>query len=130
MALLMPWFVFLFVGAYDWGFYSHALISTESAARTAALYLSSGASTSAKACTYVLEELRIVANVGSSITTCAAAPVLTKATCTTTASLSTAQMSVTYQTLGLIPIPYLLQSQATIYRVVQMPMQSGTCSIS
>jgi hypothetical protein len=130
MSLLMPWFVFLFVGAYDWGFYSHALISTESAARTAALYLSSGASTSAQACTYVLEEMRIVSNVGSSISTCAAAPVLTKATCITTASLSTAQMAVTYQTIGLIPIPYLLESQATFYRVVQMPMQSGTCSIS
>jgi hypothetical protein len=32
-ALLMPWYVFLFVGAFDWGFLAHALISTESAAR-------------------------------------------------------------------------------------------------
>ena len=28
MAMLMPWYVFLFVGAFDWGYYAHALIST------------------------------------------------------------------------------------------------------
>ena len=130
MALLMPWFVFLFVGAYDWGFYAHALISTESAARVAALYLASGPASSSQACTYALEELRIVANVGSSVTTCSALPVIVTSSCTTTASLSTAQVAVTYQTLSLIPIPLLLESQATFYRVVQMPMQTGTCSIS
>jgi TadE-like protein len=36
--MLLPWVLFLFVGAYDWGFYAHALISTENAARTAALW--------------------------------------------------------------------------------------------
>jgi len=131
MTLLMPWFIFLFVGAFDWGFYAHALISTESAARTAALYLASGPASSSTACTsYVLEELRIVANVGTSVTSCSALPVIMTASCTTTAGLSTAQVAVTYQTLNLIPIPFLLESQATFYRVVQMPMQTGTCSIS
>jgi hypothetical protein len=130
MALLLPWYIFLFVGAFDWGFYSHALISTESAARVAALYLASGPASQSQACTYVLEELRIAANVGTTVTTCAALPVIVSSTCTTTATLSTAQVAVTYQTLNLIPIPYLLEPQATLYRVVQMPMQSGTCSLS
>ena len=130
MALVMPWFVFLFVGAYDWGFYAHALISTESAARVAALYASSGPASGSQACTYALEELRIVANVGTSLTTCGSLPVIVTSSCTTTASLSTAKVAVTYQTLSLIPIPFLLESQATFYRVVQMPMQSGTCNIS
>jgi hypothetical protein len=41
-SMMMPWFVFLFVGAFDWGFFAHALISTQSAARVAALYTPEG----------------------------------------------------------------------------------------
>jgi len=45
MALLLPWYFFLFVGTFDWGFYAHALISTEAAARTAVLYTSQSSAT-------------------------------------------------------------------------------------
>src|ERR1700683_705240 len=45
MALLLPWYFFLFVGTFDWGFYAHALISTEAAARTAVLYTSQSVAT-------------------------------------------------------------------------------------
>jgi hypothetical protein len=137
MALLLPWYLFLFVGAFDWGFYAHALISTESAARVAVLY--SSASTSAATdttgcggsgcpCEYALEELRIAVNVGSSVTSCSALPVIVTPTAPGATNCadgqSCAQVAVTYQTIGVIPIPGLLQSQPTFYRVVQMRLRS------
>lgn len=135
MALMLPWYLFFFVGTYDWGYYAHALISTESAARVAALYTSqssSKASDQATACILANEELRIIANVSSTGTpTCAASPVIVTAVQAgagqTTASADTlpaAQVAVTYTTLNLIPIPGLLQKNATFYRVVQMRLRS------
>jgi Flp pilus assembly protein TadG len=131
MTLMMPWIVFLFVGTFDWGFYAHALISTESAARVAALAAanSGGGKVSASAvCTSVLGELSIASNV-SGVTSCTAAPVVAASSCTTTGGMNSVQVAVTYRTLQLIPIPGLLEGQATLYRVVQMPMQdNNTCS--
>jgi hypothetical protein len=127
MALFLPWFVFLFVGAFDWGFYAHALISTQSAARVAVLYTSQSTSTasdSTSACKYALEELRIAANVGSTVTTCGASPVIVTATQVTGPDGNQAsQVSVQYTTPSLIPIPGLLTNQATFYRVVQMTIR-------
>lgn len=134
MALLLPWYLFLFVGAFDWGFYAHALISTESAARVAALYASGSTSTATDTtgcggsgcpCVYALEELRISQNVGSAVTSCSALPVIVTPTEVTGADgQNAAQVAVTYQTIGVIPIPGLLQSQPTFYRVVQMRLRS------
>jgi TadE-like protein len=67
-ALFLPFLLFLFVGAFDWGFYAWALIATENAARVAALYTSSSAATagdSLGACPYVLGELADAPNVYS-----------------------------------------------------------------
>jgi len=36
-AMFLPWYLLLFIGAFDWGFFAHGLISTESAARVGAL---------------------------------------------------------------------------------------------
>ena len=44
-AFLAPWVIFLFVGAFDMGFYCYALICTENAARIGAMYTSGSAST-------------------------------------------------------------------------------------
>lgn len=133
MALLLPWYLFLFVGAFDWGFYAHALISTESAARVAVLYTSTNSTTavdSTGACNYALAELKIAPNIGSTVTTCAALPVIvTAAKETGSASADgqdAAQVSVEYQTTGVIPIPGLLEGQATFYRVVQMRLRDGS----
>ena len=41
LAFFLPWYIFLFIGAFDWGFYAHALISAENAVRVAVLYTSS-----------------------------------------------------------------------------------------
>src|SRR5437588_8527311 len=115
LALLAPWIFFLFAGALDCGYYSYALISVESAARVAALYASTSASTaidSSTACTYVLQELRNLPNVGASTTSCSADPVTVSAQIQNGSDgTSAALVSVTYQSLPLIPIPGLLQGR-------------------
>jgi Flp pilus assembly protein TadG len=130
MAFLLPWYLFLFVGAFDWGFYAHALISTESAARVAALWASgdtSKASDSNGACTYALEELKIAPNVGSVTCPATTLPVIVTAALTPPDSPDGqpgTKVAVTYQTTGVIPIPGLLKKQATFYRVVWMRLRS------
>ena len=37
-SLMAPWILFLFAGAFDWGFYSYALILVQNGARVAAQY--------------------------------------------------------------------------------------------
>lgn len=134
---MLPWFVFLFAGVFDWGYYAHALISTEAAARTAAFYASASKTTavdSSTVCTLALEELRIVPNVGSNLTSCSGRPVITTTTLVGPGQTNTGsadgqlavQVSVQYTTLALIPIPGLLTNQATFYRVVQMRLRSDS----
>jgi Flp pilus assembly protein TadG len=135
MALMLPWYLFFFVGTYDWGYYAHSLISTESAARVAAVYTSQSsaqASNQAMACILANEELRIMSNVsGTGTPTCGASPVVVTAvqagsgqSTTSPDNLAASQVTVQYTTIGLIPIPALLKSSATIYRVVQMRLRS------
>lgn len=142
LSLMLPWIVFLFVGAFDWGFYAHALISTESATRVAALYGANAANgnvSSSEICSLVLDELKIVANV-SGLSSCTGTlsntqPVIVSTTCPAQSSsldnLNTVQVTVTYQTLQLIPIPGLLEGQAILSRTVQFPMKNNnTCTVS
>ncbi len=133
MALLMPWFVFLFVGAYDWGNYAHALISTEAAARSAVLYSSTSwgttQSTSANdtiICNHVLGELKVAGNL-TGVTACNALPVMVSYQYKPTGSADgqpASEVTVSYRTPKLIPIPGLLTDQVTIRRVVQMRLRS------
>jgi Flp pilus assembly protein TadG len=135
MALLLPWYFFLFVGTFDWGFYAHALISTEAAARTAVLYTSQSAATAsdqADACILANEEMRIVPNISNTDgTTCNASPLVVTAlqagpgqTVATLDMSQGSQVSVTYTTLSLIPIPFVLTNKATFLRVVTMRLRS------
>ncbi len=124
-ALVLPWYIFLFVGVFDWGYYAHALISTEDAARVAALYTSSDAdnvSDSAGACQYAWRALKVQVNLSSTPSCPATAlPVIVTASEVNGPDGNfAAQVSVTYQTQRLIPIPGLLPGRATIHRVVQM----------
>ena len=111
------------------------LISTESAARVGAEYASQSsaqASNQATACILANEELRIMSNVsGTGTPTCAASPVIVTAAqvgqghATNSADNQQAsQVTVQYTTVGLIPIPGLLKSSTTLYRVVQMRLRS------
>ena len=123
-ALLLPWVLFLFVGAFDLGFYNYALISTQNAARVAAWYTSQTTTTAADAttaCTYALAELSAMPNVGSTVTTCSASPVVVTATQVTGADGDLAtQVSVAYTSPQLIPILGALPAQYTFNRTVQM----------
>jgi len=127
LTLLAPWIFFLFAGALDCGYFCYALISVENAARVAALYTSTDNSTSADsttACTYVLQELRTLPNVGSAVTSCAANPVTVSAQLENGSDgTSASKVSVTYQSLPLIPIPALLQNRFTWTRTVKMRLR-------
>ena len=138
VSLLAPWILFLFVGVLDFGFYSHALISTENAARVAALYAASNGSLSGDArgaCQYVLQEMRSMPNVTSQTScpsscfgSCTAGPLTV-----TVRALDGAggrplgvdggpatEVAVRYETVGLIPIPGIMAKQLSMTRVVQM----------
>lgn len=134
-SLLMPWYVFLFVGAFDYGFFSYSLIATQTAASVGAIYCATSSSTVADAttaCGYALDQLRNLPNVGSTLTTCGtsttvttAAPVAVSASSVTGPDLNPAtSVTVTYMTPQLIPIPGLLPGKLTISRTVKMPIRS------
>jgi Flp pilus assembly protein TadG len=131
MAFFLPWYIFLFVGVYDWGFYAHALISTASAARVAALYTSTDSTTKADqatACTFALQELSPAPNLGS-ITSCGALPAIVTAVAKTGVNSAdgsdASEVTVTYRTNQLIPIPGLLKGRHTFYSVVQMRVRGS-----
>jgi Flp pilus assembly protein TadG len=142
-SFFVPFLLFMFVGAFDWGFYSWALISTESAARAAALYTSSSSATagdSAGACIQATAELADAPNIaanpaimqqpqGGLLTgsaTCNAAPLTVVATAVGSGpdGAASTTVSVTYQTPVLIPIPGVLGGQFSITRVVKMRVRS------
>ena len=122
MAFLKPWVFLLFIGALDWGFYAYSLISMQAAVRTAVLYTSGKDATkadSAGACTLVVKELQYLPNVGAG-NTCASNPLVTATSVPGPDTLPASQVSVTYQSVSLIPIPGLLANQFTITRTGKM----------
>lgn len=134
VALMAPWILFLFVGIFDFGFCAYALISVQNAARVAALETSSGSGVSI-ACGRVLEELRPLPNVGSAAscncpvgsTVCTIN--LKNGSATVAASTFTdddgetgSELTVTYPTVQLIPIPGLVRGRETFTRRAQMRM--------
>lgn len=127
MAFLMPWYAFLFVGAYDCGFYAHALISTQAATRAAALYTSKNTSTAndqATACIYALNELKVTANVPAT-SSCNADPiVVTASQVVGPDGQLAASVTVRYRTLNMIPIPGLLDKQFWIVQTTQMRLRN------
>jgi Flp pilus assembly protein TadG len=134
-SLLMPWYIFLFVGAYDYGFFSYSLIASQEAASVGAMYTGTSSSTvadSTTACGYALDQLRNLPNVGSALTTCGTAGTVTDAAPLSVAATSitgpdsapATQVTVVYLTPQLIPIPGLLPGRLTITRVVKMPIRS------
>jgi Flp pilus assembly protein TadG len=126
-AMLMPWFFLAGAGVLDVGFYANSLLSVENAARVAARYTSSSTSlagSSAGACTYALRELNGMPNTRS-LTTCNALPVIVTATSVTGVDNTPAtQVSVTYQTPQMIPLPFLM-GRFTVTRVVQMKVNNS-----
>jgi len=126
-AFLAPWIIFLFVGAFDMGFYAYALICTENAARIATMYTSCSTSTwtdSTTACSIALGEMGSMRNLAG-VTTCNALPlVVTLASATGPDGSSASQVTVRYQSDQLIPIPGVLMGRLTVTRVAQMRLRS------
>ncbi len=134
-SLIFPWYIFLFVGALDSGFYAYALIATQNAARAAAVYCSSSASAaidSVTACTYAADQLRGMPNIGVSYAAgCSGSPLtVTAALLNSSSSPQSAdgnpatQVTVTYVTPQLVPIPGIFPGQLTITRSVQIRVGS------
>lgn len=134
-SLLLPWYVFLFIGAFDYGFFSYSLIATQTAASVGATYCAGSSGTVADAttaCGYALDQLRNLPNVGSGLTTCGSgtsvtslAPVaVTAASITGPDGNAASSVTVVYLTPQLIPIPGLLPGQLTINRTVKMRVRS------
>jgi Flp pilus assembly protein TadG len=133
LSLMMPWIFFLFVGALDFGFYAYAMISVENATRVAALGASmseSAASDYDQACRYVRDELSRLPNVAGKIDGCGVAPLKVQVTRVVAADSGVApvlnpppgaaRVTVTYDTLPLIPIPGLMTGKLTIMRTAEM----------
>ena len=128
-AILAPWYLFLTVGAFDMGIYNYALIGVQNAARTVALYCSTSSttcpSTSTAPCLYALDQLRDLPNVGSAVTSPCTSPVTVSVSYVAGPDGNTAaQVTVSYTTPGLIPLPSSLPSQYTASRTVTMRTQS------
>jgi len=128
-ALLMPWILFLFAGTVDFGFFGYALVNTQNAARVAAVQTSAdstSAGNSTLACTYVLAEMQSMSNLAG-VTSCGSLPL--KVTATSLPGSSSAdgaaasQVSVTYQSPLLIPLPWMM-GKLTLTRAVQMRLRS------
>jgi Flp pilus assembly protein TadG len=127
-ALLSPWIFFLFIGAFDMGFYSYALIATQNAARVAVMYTSASdttASDSTTACTIALAELSAMRNMNG-ITSCDALPLIVEAASVTSGAdgAAASQVTVTYQSDPMIPLPGLLMGRMKVRRVAQMRLRS------
>ncbi len=124
VVLLAPWVYFLFMGTLDMGFFTHAMISTQNAARAAAAYTSRSSATAGDngaACRYALAELKAMSNVRS-LSTCNASPLVVKETATAVDGSPESSVSVSYLTDRLIPIPGLAR-QFTITRTVAMAVK-------
>src|SRR5947208_17028905 len=84
-ALLSPWIFLLFAGTFDLGMYGYALISTQNAARAAAVYTSTSTITAGntdRACQYALGEMTSIPNM-QGVTTCSAYPLIVTANAVT-----------------------------------------------
>jgi Flp pilus assembly protein TadG len=143
-SLIAPWYIFLFIGAFDFGFFIYSLNATQTAARQGAFYCAASStaqcadSSSSTQCGYALSQLKMLPNVGASLTTCgtstsvtSSAPVAVVTTSPLTSGNSpdgldnsAVGFTVVYLTPQLIPIPGLLPGQLTITRTVKMKFRT------
>ena len=123
MALICPWFLFLFVGVVDMGFFTYSLIAVENAARIGAEYTSGNllvAADTANACIKVRKELALLPGIAGVAGCSNSTLTVTAASVTGPDSKPATSVSVTYKGVGLIPIPGLLTGRLNFTRNVQM----------
>ena len=111
------------------GFYMYSALAVENAARVAALHIAASADVASDANvtqfarTYVCNELRMLPNVGNSCPTSIVSVSVPAQPFTGTDGDAATQVSVTYTTVPLVPIPGLNagpRGQWTFTRSVQM----------
>lgn len=131
IALLAPWILFLFVGAFDMGMYTYSMVGVENAARVAVEYTSKSPSTAADstgARSVACAEVALLPNVGGQAN-CNAGnghfTVTAQALDNTTTPPSidgkpATLVTVTYTGNQLIPIPGLLMGQLNLTRTIEM----------
>jgi len=135
-SLLLPWFIFLFTGIFDFGFYSYALIGVENAARVAVLHTAATTATAGDqsgACALAAQELTGLPNVGPTYTgSCNSNPITVTSTycdnstpCTGTSKSvdggPATFVSVTYQMPPLFRIP--IPGVTSITRTAEMRLR-------
>jgi Flp pilus assembly protein TadG len=131
-AFIAPWFLLLFIGSFDLGLYSYALISVENGARVAAIYCgTSGAIASScqstPTTTFCSLALAQVANLPNAPSTCVSPIAVSAAYSATGGPDSGPEVTVTVQyTMPALPlIPgsggnNLLPGQYTVVRRVEV----------
>ena len=136
LSLLAPWLFFLFVGAFDFGFYAYSLISVQNAARLAGLKSAAvysnyttlvsndpakageQASIRQQACIDVRDELLRMPNYSILPAACDAAPLDVDLDGFLDPEGKPAlRLTVAYDTVPLVPIPGLLPGKLTMTRV-------------
>ncbi len=120
-SLLVPWYLFLFMGSFNMGLYGYAMVSVENAARIAAVHSSGSlaAVTDGKACTLVLDQLTFLPNPP---TVCTGNPLTVSSTAVSGpegVANSAAQVTVTYVMPAVANVPGM-PGQYTISRTVTM----------
>jgi len=131
VTLLVPWIVFAFVASFNFGIFAYALVSTQNAARSAAMYASQSLSVAqsggivSQVCPYVLGELGDAPGVGG-LNSCTSSPVNVTVTAETPGAgqMNTVRVSVTYNTMHLIPLPGLMAGSLAITRTVEVPIRN------
>jgi Flp pilus assembly protein TadG len=125
---LVPWFVFLFVGSFDLGMYSYALVAVQDGVRAAAVNASQNATTAADGGTaggFVLDSIKDLPNIGSAVSGTSSAPIVVTATLGTGpdgGNMTT--ITATYTSPQLIPIPGLIPGQLTIVKTAKMRVRN------
>lgn len=126
LSLLAPWILFLFVGVFDMGFYTTAMIGVENAARVAAEYTSQStltANDATTACNLAQAEMALLPNVKNQANCNAGGGNTVVVTATAGPgpdALQATTVTVTYTGGQLIPIPGLLMGQLNLTRSVVM----------
>jgi Flp pilus assembly protein TadG len=126
-ALIVPWYVLMFIGSYDLGLYSYALITVESAARVAANHCATSvaAVSDGVACTLVIDQLKYLP--AAAPTVCTGNPLTVTASAVTGpegVANSAAQVTVTYAMPAVPGLPGFIPAQYTLSRTVTMKIKS------
>ncbi len=142
VALMAPWVFLLLIAVFNFGFYAYAAISTANAARVGALYAASSRGSSTDlviTCNQAVDELRSLPNVGAGVIpaatapTCTAGPVTVRLDAlsgnqcadydpTAAAPTECVRVSVTYQTVQLFPLPWMM-GRMNLTRIVEARMK-------